>query len=112
MKKATALALALLLLALAACGGGGGEKDQVVGKWALSGLSAGGMDFSEQVFMFDLSLAFNADGSGYLVSEGERIYFTWQDSFFDDGEQICYYLVDGDTLSLDREGMTFRFTRS
>lgn len=112
MKKVLALALVLVMIfALCACGTSR-KGDPAVGDWTLTGLKMGDSDYSEYINMFNISLSFQDNGKGSMTSDGDKYSVTWGDGTFTDGHDTYSYVVEGDTLSFEAEGMTFIFTRS
>ncbi len=123
IRKIIALLMAVtMLLALCACGESkqqGNKAAPEVGYFVFESMEEDG----ESITMEDLEeygidadsfyLVMEADGTGYLVIPNEDAEaFTWADSKMKSGDDEIPYTIDGDTLTLEEDGIKMVFTRS
>ncbi len=131
MKKQSTLALVLVLvmccaLIVSGCGSKGGDAGSadagkadsgVMGKWVLTGAKAAGIEVtSDQLSAFgEISFEFKADGAVTYNMAGQSFEGAYTEENgtinIDDAGAALNLKVEGETLTLDQEGVTLIFTR-
>ena len=119
MKKTVRAALclslvAILLVSLVACGGGvaghynlvsmemGGQKMDIAALQALAGTSV------------EMYIELNDDGTGVMCMDGETTEMCYGDGMIwpvNDADDKVPFTVDGDTLTLEQDGMKMVFEK-
>ena len=105
--------VAILLVTLVACGG-------IAGRYDLVTMEAGGqsMDIAALKALtgqeMDMYLELNSDGTGVMKMDGETTEMVYDDSQIwpaSDPDDKVAYTVDGDTLTIEQDGVKMVFKK-
>lgn len=114
MKKlAVVVAAMVMVLAFTACGGEDMSSSPYLGKWVAVTAEYSGIEMSvEDVFGSEFSISLEDDGTCTVVLDGdeESGKRTETDNGFNVEEEFDF-VADGDTATLDYDGVTLNFER-
>ena len=114
MKKVLCSALAvIMLLCMTACG------NNIAGRYNFHSMNMEGMEVTAESLKalgseVEMYIELEKDGTGTMASEGEVIAMGWADGEIwpaEDPEDKVAFTVDGDTLTLEQDGMKMVFKR-
>ena len=107
----SALLIVSLLACLVACGGSGKGPS---GKYTLVSMESDGMTIEGDTLKslgMEVTIEFNADGTGTIDFMGESEDFTWKDGkMISDGEELPF-TFSGDTVTIEQDGAKMVFEK-
>lgn len=112
-KLAAVITVMLMLLSFASCGGTNMSDSPYLGTWSATTAEYSGIEISvDSVFGGEFSLTLNDDGSCNLIvgDEEESGKWTETETGFNVEEEFDF-TVDGDTASMEYEGVNIHFER-
>lgn len=114
MKKILCSALVMIMmLCMVACGSSEAGRYDFY-SMDMDGVSITAEDLKEMGAEMEMYITLEKDGTGVLVSEGETMEIAWEDGKMwpvDDADDVIAYTIDGDTLTMDQDGVTITFKK-
>jgi hypothetical protein len=114
MKKVLCSALvAIMLLCMTACG------NNIAGRYNFHSMNMEGMEVTAESLEalgseVEMYLELEKDGTGTMASNGEVVAMGWADGQIwpaEDPEDKAPFTVDGDTLTIEQEGIKMVFKK-